>query len=80
MQLICFGVITDHYDAFTFITVCYLFFEFQLCVSFQRGRNVSASRIAKRAALPFHVIYILFSHCFGFCNCCKVALANHLFC
>ena len=41
---------------------------------------VSASPIAKRATLLFHLIYILVSHCFGFCDCCKVILANHLFC
>ena len=33
---------------------------------------VSESPIAKRAALPFHFIYILVLHCFGFCNCCKL--------
>ena len=32
--------------------------------------GVSLSPIAKRAALSFHLIYLLFSHCFGFCNCC----------
>ena len=28
--------------------------------------GVLASPIAKRAALPFHLIYISVSHCFGF--------------